>query len=172
MFSCNFCGKLVKTLRGYVLHCKRHRNEPRCLFKCSRAGCKQTFNQYGAFKVHFYRRHNITAPINVAVRTAVTVFKCTMASCGRQCHDIKDLKAHLKEHNCGRTCCELSSQRMHKCFQGEILIYRPPPTETQRFCRQQYQWLVQRICFSIVIIILNNKNNHNWKNTVVNVDAV
>lgn len=26
-----FCGNLVKTLRGYVLHCKLHRNEPHCL---------------------------------------------------------------------------------------------------------------------------------------------
>lgn len=75
MFNCNFCGRSVKTQRGYVLHCKLHRNEPRCLFKCFEAGCKQTFVQYGAFKAHFYRTHNVnvSASVNVTVGTVSTL---------------------------------------------------------------------------------------------------
>ena len=103
MLSCSFCGKSLQTLRGYVLHCKLHRNEPRCLFKCVGDGCKQTFCRYGAFKAHFYRRHSVSAPAGTAsVRTTVTVnvtpSKCGMALCERQFQNIKDLIAHLKEH--------------------------------------------------------------------------
>lgn len=97
MLNCNFCGKSVRTLRGYVLHCKLHRNEPRCLFKCFGDGCKQTFCRYGAFKAHFYRRHNVVSA-NETVGTAITTFKCVVALCERQCQDTQELIAHLKEH--------------------------------------------------------------------------
>lgn len=99
MVNCNFCGKSVRTLRGYVLHCKLHRNESRCLFKCFGEGCKQTFCRYGAFKAHFYRKHNVvSANANETVGTAVTTFKCAVALCENQCLDTKELLAHLKEH--------------------------------------------------------------------------
>lgn len=98
MFSCNFCGKSVKSLRGYVLHCKLHRNEPRCLFKCFAADCKQTFVTYASFKAHFYRKHNVSAPVNVTVGTAAVAVKCAVALCERQCQDAKSLISHLKEH--------------------------------------------------------------------------
>lgn len=79
-----------------MLHCKLHRNEPHCLFNCVFSGCKQTFTRYGAFKAHFYRKHNASLPLNITVRTVA--FKCIMALCERQCQDTKDLIAHLKEH--------------------------------------------------------------------------
>lgn len=72
MLNCNFGGKSFTTLRGYVLHCKVHRNEPRCLFKCFGDGCKQTFCRYGAFKAHFYRRHTFVLSANETVGIAVT----------------------------------------------------------------------------------------------------
>lgn len=98
MFSCSFCGKSVKSLRGYVLHCKLHRNEPRCLFKCFATDCKQTFCTYASFKAYFYRKHNVNAPVNVTVGTAVTVVRCAVALCERQCQDAKALISHLKDH--------------------------------------------------------------------------
>lgn len=97
MLSCNFCGKSVKSLRAYVIHCKLHRNEPR-LFKCFAAECKQTFCTYASLKAHFYRKHNVNAPVNVAVGTDVMPIKCAMALCDRQCEDAKSLIAHLKDH--------------------------------------------------------------------------
>lgn len=99
MYSCNFCGTTVKTLRGYVLHCKLHRNEPRCLFKCPGTDCKNTFCRYGAFKANFYRMHNVqSAPHTVTADRTVITFKCTTTLCERQFQDAKDLVAHLKEH--------------------------------------------------------------------------
>ena len=97
-----------------MLHCRLHRNEPRCLFKCIGAGCKHTFNRYGAFKAHFYRRHNVPATAGIAVNTNVnvTAFKCMVALCTQQCSDGRALIAHLKDHimeghavNCPVTGC-------------------------------------------------------------------
>ncbi|XP_023184309.1 uncharacterized protein LOC111606963 [Xiphophorus maculatus] len=96
MFTCNFCGNLAKTLRLYLLHCKLHRNEPRCLFKCAAAGCKDTFLRYEALKAHFYRKHNTSGPSSVG--TVVTDFKCSLALCDHQCQTTKALIAHLKHH--------------------------------------------------------------------------
>ncbi|XP_062268268.1 uncharacterized protein LOC133974641 [Platichthys flesus] len=99
MIPCSFCGQSLHTLKGYVLHCKLHRNEPCCLFKCIGDGCKQTFCRYGAFKAHFYRRHNISAPARTASFTVnVTPYECGMALCERKFQNNKDLIAHLKEH--------------------------------------------------------------------------
>nr|XP_055048292.1 uncharacterized protein LOC129433654 [Misgurnus anguillicaudatus] len=97
MLNCNFCGKSVKTIRGYVLHCKLHRNEPHCLFKCCGAGCGRAFVRYGAFKAHFYRKHNVPAA-PVSVRAVVNTYRCPVALCEHQCQEIKDLLTHLKEH--------------------------------------------------------------------------
>lgn len=97
MFNCNFCGKAVQTLRGYELHCKLHRNEPHCLFKCLDANCKQSFTRSGAFKAHFYRRHSVAAPTTLAVG-GCTTYKCTVSMCERQLGDPKDIIAHFKEH--------------------------------------------------------------------------
>ena len=97
-----------------MLHCRLHRNEPRCLFKCIAAGCKHSFNRYGAFKAHFYRKHNVPATAGVAVNTNVnvTAFKCVVALCTQQCSDGRALIAHLKDHimeghavNCPVTGC-------------------------------------------------------------------
>lgn len=96
MLTCNFCGKVVQSSRGYVLHCKLHRNEPRCFFRCIEAGCKQTYTRYGAFKAHFYRRHS--APTHVTGVAVVSSFTCAMVMCERQCQNSKELIAHLKSH--------------------------------------------------------------------------
>lgn len=92
MFSCNFCCNSVKSLGEYVLRCKPNWNEPHSLFKRIAAGCKQKF--FGAFKAHFYRRHDVSAPITVFVCTAVTNFKCAFALCEHQCQTTKALTAH------------------------------------------------------------------------------
>lgn len=86
----------VKTFRGYVLHCKLHRNEPHCLFKCWGAGCGRTFFRYGAFKAHFYRIHNV--PAARYCRAVVNAYRCSAALCEHHCQEIKDLLTHLKEH--------------------------------------------------------------------------
>ena len=82
---------------------------------------------YGAFKAHFYRKHNASPPLNITVRTVA--FKCIMALCERQCQDTKDLIAHLKEH--------ISEGREVSCpvkectrFHCQIFIYCPHVTET------------------------------------------
>ena len=62
IITCVFCEKKLYILRGYVLHCRVHRNEPRCPFKYVGANCSQTFTTYSAFKGHFYRVHNAPAP--------------------------------------------------------------------------------------------------------------
>lgn len=94
----------MKTLRGYVLHCKLHRNEPHCLFKCQSSGCSKTFFRYGAFKAHFYRRHNMPEAVNVGA--VVSTYRCPVALCEHHCQEIKNLLAHLKEHIAeGREVC-------------------------------------------------------------------
>lgn len=95
MITCRFCSKTLETLRGYVLHCRVHRNEPRCFFKCLGANCKRTFCSYAAFKAHFYRYHNESAPV---VTAAVTDLKCSISLCDRQFHTVKELVCHLKGH--------------------------------------------------------------------------
>lgn len=97
MYDCTFCAIPSKTLKAYVLHCQFHRNEPRGLFKCLGAGCKQTFVKYGAFKAHFYWIHYKTLPSQT--RPVVSALKCTLNFCSWQCqNNFKALLAHLKEH--------------------------------------------------------------------------
>ena len=96
MISCLYCSKTLDSLRGYVRHCRVHRNEPHCLFKCVGADCKRTFCTYPAFKAHFYRIHNVSVPTVTA--RAVTDLKCAVALCERQFHTVKELLSHLKEH--------------------------------------------------------------------------
>lgn len=89
-----------------MLHCKLHRNEPRCLFKCIESGCKNTFKRYEAFKANFYRKHKVPTNVNsnITARAAFEnsanfgAFKCTMALCECRCQDEKAVIAHLKEH--------------------------------------------------------------------------
>lgn len=97
MITCRFCSKTLETLRGYVLHCKVHRNEPHCLFKCVGANCKRTFCSYAAFKAHFYRDHNEHVP-SVTAGAIVTDIRCAISSCDQQFHTVKELICHLKEH--------------------------------------------------------------------------
>lgn len=96
MITCVFCKKKLDTLKGYVLHCRVHRNEPRCLFRCVGANCRQTFTTYSAFKGHFYRVHNANAP---QVFTAVVAdLKCAVSLCARHFHTVKELVSHLNDH--------------------------------------------------------------------------
>lgn len=97
MIPCVFCEKQTSTLKGYVLHCKVHRNEPRCMFKCVGANCGQTFTTYSAFKGHFYRLHN--ADTHQAVPKAVVAdLKCAISLCDRHFHTVKELMSHLNDH--------------------------------------------------------------------------
>lgn len=73
-----------------MLHCKPHQNESHGLLKCFGAGGKHTLCRYGPYKVHFYWRHNVSAPVNVM---------CAMALCECQCQHNKDLIAQLKEQS-------------------------------------------------------------------------
>ncbi|XP_013855791.1 uncharacterized protein LOC106511580, partial [Austrofundulus limnaeus] len=95
MITCVFCKKKLDTLRGYVLHCRVHRNEPRCLFKCVGANCSQTFTTFSAFKGHFYHVHNVPAPHATAI---VADLKCAVALCARRFHTVKELVSHLNDH--------------------------------------------------------------------------
>lgn len=87
MVVCRFCNRYFASLKCYVLHCRIHRNEPRCVFKCESAGCKQTFCTYSAFKGHFYRKHN--APTHSVLSDCGTSaiianFACAVPLCARQ----------------------------------------------------------------------------------------
>lgn len=95
MITCTFCKKKLDTLRGYVLHCRVHRNEPRCIFKCVGANCRQTFATYSAFKGHFYRAHNAPQAAPTAV---VADLKCAVSLCNRHFHMVKPLVSHLVDH--------------------------------------------------------------------------
>lgn len=64
-------------------------------FECAAGGKLDILHQ---FKVNFYRRHNVSTPINLSVETTVTDFKCALAFCEHQCQTTKALIAHLKEH--------------------------------------------------------------------------
>lgn len=84
MITCVFCKKILLTVRGYVLHCRVHRNEPRCIFRCVGANCSQTFSTYSAFKGHFYRVHNAPAP-QAAPEPVVADLKCAVSLCALMC---------------------------------------------------------------------------------------
>lgn len=95
MITCVFCKQKLDTLRGYVLHCKVHRNKPRCLFKYVGTNCSQTFTTYSAFKGHFYRVHSAPQTVPIAV---VEDFKCAISLCSRRFHTVKELVSHLNDH--------------------------------------------------------------------------
>ncbi|MED6240845.1 hypothetical protein ATANTOWER_029279, partial [Ataeniobius toweri] len=96
MYPCNLCAETVQSVKAFVLHCKLHRNEPRRMFKCVAASCKQVCTGYAALKAHFYH-HHYSMP-TVALDTCLTKLKCTVALCEWQCEGIKALVVHLKEH--------------------------------------------------------------------------
>lgn len=81
-----------------MLHCRVHRNEPRCVFKCIGTDCKRTFSTYAAFKAHFYRAHNMHPAPSLTASAVLKDFKCGISLCGCQMHTVKELIAHLKEH--------------------------------------------------------------------------
>lgn len=108
-------------MKAYVLHCRLHRNEPRCIFKCVEVSCKQVFSGYAALKSHFYRHHTGTA--TVSQNATLMGLNCTVSLCERQCEGTKALIAHLKEHI--EEACNLSSERMPKCVLCKIYIYLP-----------------------------------------------
>lgn len=120
MITCVSCKKKLDTLRGYVLHCKVHRIEPRCLFKCVGANCSQTFTTYSAFKGHFYRVHN--AP-KAAPKAVVADLKCAVSLCARHFHTVKELMSHLNNHiEEGRSVlCPISGCK--HVFTKKIVIY-------------------------------------------------
>ena len=93
-YSCNFLGLAVQTQRGYILHCRLHRNESHPIFKCVAVDCKQSFVKYEALKSHFCRRHsrNITVVLPDIVDTALS---CSISLCGRQ--DVQGLVAHVED---------------------------------------------------------------------------
>lgn len=96
MYSCNICAETVQSVKAFVVHCKLHRNEPRCMFKCVAASCKQVCTGYLALKAHFYRHHNSMPTLTRD--TTLTTLKCTVSLCERQCMGVKSLVAHLNEH--------------------------------------------------------------------------
>lgn len=96
MITCVFCKKKLETLKGYVLHCRIHRSEPRCLFKCVGSNCRQTFTTYSSFRRHFYRVHNASAL--QAAKCIVADLKCAVSLCTCHFHTVKELVSHLKEH--------------------------------------------------------------------------
>lgn len=101
MVVCRFCYRHFASLKGYVLHCRIHRNEPRCVFKCESAGCKQTFCTYSAFKGHFYRKHNaptLSVLSDCGTSAIIAKFACAVPLCARQFQAVKELLSHLKEH--------------------------------------------------------------------------
>ncbi|XP_032446174.1 uncharacterized protein LOC116737240 isoform X1 [Xiphophorus hellerii] len=97
MITCTFCCKTLDSVRGYVLHCRVHRNEPSCVFKCLGTECKRTFCTYAAFKTHFYRVHNVASQPESA-KAIVAKLKCTISLCGHRSQTVKEVVAHLKEH--------------------------------------------------------------------------
>ncbi|KAK0145280.1 hypothetical protein N1851_015823 [Merluccius polli] len=100
MIHCRFCGRTLQTLRGYVLRCRIHRNEPRCVFKCEGTDCRQTFCTYASFKCHFYRKHNVPAP-SVSANTGTAIisnFICAMSLCSDRFQTVHKLLVHLKNH--------------------------------------------------------------------------
>lgn len=88
----------MQSLREYVLHCRLHRNEPRAIFKCVAGDCKQSFSKYGAFKSHFYRRHNSCTAAVTAHAVVNTDLICSVSLCSYQCQDVASFVAHLKNH--------------------------------------------------------------------------
>lgn len=98
MYSCCICGEAVQTVKACVMHCKLHRNEPRCIFKCVGVGCKQVFSGYAALKSHFYRHHHGASSLARDNIMAFATLKCTVSLCEHQCDGVKELVAHLKEH--------------------------------------------------------------------------
>lgn len=98
MVVCRFCNRTFASFKGYVLHCRIHRNEPRCVFKCEYAACTQTFCTYSAFRGHFYRHHNFPALAVCHKSPIVSNFACAIALCARQFQTVKELLSHLKEH--------------------------------------------------------------------------
>lgn len=78
-----------------MLHCRIHRNEPRCVFRCESSSCRQTFCTYASFKCHFYRKHNVpTSP----VRGIMSDFVCAVSLCTEQFQTVQELVVHLKKH--------------------------------------------------------------------------
>ncbi|XP_076745539.1 uncharacterized protein LOC143420875 [Maylandia zebra] len=100
MIICVFCKKVLVTLRGYVLHCRVHKNEPCCIFKCVGANCSQTFTTYSAFKGHFYRVHNAPA-LQATPKALVADLKCAVSLCARHFQTVKELVSHLNDHIAG-----------------------------------------------------------------------
>jgi len=137
MYSCNLCAETVKSVKAFVLHCKLHRNEPRCMFKCVAASCKQVCTGYAALKAHFYRHHN--GMPTVTLDTSLTRLKCTVSLCERQCEGIKALVVHLKQH--------IAEGRQVTCpVRGCTCVFRVKSSFTSHMSRKHKNCLENVIC--------------------------
>ncbi|XP_051801605.1 uncharacterized protein LOC127533166 [Acanthochromis polyacanthus] len=95
MITCVFCKRELSSLKAYVLHCRVHRNEPRCIFKCVGEQCSRTFATYTGFRQHFYRDHSAPQPCASAI---VADLKCAVSLCVCRFQTVKELVSHLFKH--------------------------------------------------------------------------
>lgn len=118
VFTCRFCGFLLKSIKGYVDHQVFHRHEANSQYPCCVADCKRVFSKYSAFKMHvkgtLYHRHRKN-PCETHLDIMPGPYTCDNSNCQKQCTDLRDLIAHLRSHlskhemvncpfaNCGKT---------------------------------------------------------------------
>ena len=99
VFSCTYCEQQLKTLKGYVAHCRFHRNECNNTFPCPYRTCFRRCSSYKGFFSHVQRDHGKQAKRdNTGYNNIAAPLQCQIAFCKQICDDIQDFLKHLREH--------------------------------------------------------------------------
>jgi len=129
--SCNYCDKVLCSIKNYVNHCRLHRNNSKTTFSCPIFTCKRQLFSYSGLKSHIYRSHDKSQKNNQMKQSselstnADIILKCSVILCQKVCETVPDLIKHVKEHihagtempcpfkECTKVYCKKSSFSSH-----------------------------------------------------------
>ncbi|XP_071810939.1 uncharacterized protein [Apostichopus japonicus] len=138
VFKCSYCEQQLTTIKGYVNHCRFHRNECNRSFPCPRDACLRQLSTYSGLVSHLQRDHSKPA-VHRRYRNVDIPLQCDIIFCRQVCNDIPALLKHLKEHldvgatvlcpfnNCESSFTKKSSFTSHlsRCHKSDMTDHIP-----------------------------------------------
>lgn len=97
MFTCNFCGFSISSIRQYDLHQYFHRGS-KGFFECKHQNCHTTSKTYNSFVSHLNRCHRNTVLRGNTSTFIKSTYSCTFSNCKLIFHKRLQFNSHLYNH--------------------------------------------------------------------------